>query len=312
LLKSFIRHIINNFVADFNKETMNFWSDKITPFSGNTSLTCGKNVLTLDKPLVMGILNLTPDSFYDGGRYLGKKAWLSQASVMIEEGASIIDIGAVSTRPGAVEVSEEEELSRLIIVIETLTAKYPETVFSVDTYRSKVARLAAEAGAGIINDISGGIFDPDLIPTVASTGLPYILMHMQGAPTDMQTNPFYSNVTDEINFFFNQRLEKLKEAGIKKIILDPGFGFGKSTRHNYQLLNRLKDFKQHCLPLLVGLSRKSMIYKLLDVSPEEALSGTSAIHMLALINGADILRVHDVKEAIQVIKLADAYTKASE
>ena len=291
---------------------MNFWSDKITPFSGNTSLTCGKNVLILDKPLVMGILNLTPDSFYDGGRYLEKGAWLSQASGMIEEGASIIDLGAVSTRPGAAEVSEDEELTRLITVLETLTNRFPETVFSVDTYRSKVAKLAAEAGAGIINDISGGRLDPELICTVASTGLPYILMHMQGTPKDMQTNPFYSNVSDEINYFFNQKLAKLKEAGIQKIILDPGFGFGKSVHHNYHLISRLMDFKQHGLPLLVGISRKSMIYKLLDISPAEALPGTSALHMLALINGADILRVHDVKEAMQVIKLADAYTKASE
>ncbi len=291
---------------------MNFWSDKITSFSGNNSLRCGKNVLKVDNPLVMGILNLTPDSFYDGGRYNDMDARISQTEKMINEGASIIDIGAVSTRPGAAAVSEEEEITRLLPVIETLTHRYPETVFSVDTYRSKVVKLAAEAGIGIINDISGGSMDQHLMEAVAISGLPYILMHMQGTPADMQLNPSYDNVGSEVNTFFEQKLKQLKNAGIKQAILDPGFGFGKSLEHNYSLLRQLNGFKKHGFPVLVGLSRKSMIYKLLQINPQEALSGTSAIHMLAILNGADILRVHDVKEAVEVIKLAEAYIKARE
>jgi dihydropteroate synthase len=291
---------------------MIFWSDKITPFSGNNSLRCGKNVLKFDKPLVMGILNLTPDSFYDGGRYSDMDARISQTEKMINEGASIIDIGAVSTRPGAAGVSEEEEITRLLPVIETLTHRYPETVFSVDTYRSKVVKLSAEAGVGIINDISGGSMDPYLMEAVSGSGLPYILMHMQGTPADMQLNPSYDNVSSEINTFFEQKLKQLEHTGINQVILDPGFGFGKSLEHNYSLLSQLNGFKKQGLPLLVGLSRKSMIYKLLQINPQEALPGTSALHMLAVLNGADILRVHDVKEAVQVIKLAEAYIKARE
>ncbi len=291
---------------------MIFWSDNITPFSGNNSLRCGKNVLKSDKPLVMGILNLTPDSFYDGGRYNDMDARISQTEKMINEGASIIDIGAVSTRPGATGVNEEEEIARLLPVIETLTYRYPETVFSVDTYRSKVVKLSAEAGAGIINDISGGSMDPYLMEAVSGSELPYILMHMQGTPADMQLNPTYENVSGEVNTFFEQKLKQLKSAGINQVILDPGFGFGKSIEHNYSLLSQLNGFKKHGCPLLVGISRKSMIYKLLQINPQEALPGTSALHMLAVINGADILRVHDVKEAVEVIKLAEAYIKARE
>jgi dihydropteroate synthase len=309
-LKSFIRHIINNFVADFNEENMIFWSDKITPFSGNISLRCGKNVLIIDKPLVMGILNLTPDSFYDGGKYNNADGWISQTEKMIGEGASIIDIGAVSTRPGAAGVSEDDEISRLLPVIETLTYRYSETVFSVDTYRSKVVKLAAEAGIGIINDISGGNMDQYLMDAVSASGLPYILMHMKGTPADMQLDPIYDNVSNEVNTFFDQKLKQLESAGIKQVILDPGFGFGKSVEHNYSLLSHLNEFKKKGFPLLVGLSRKSMIYKLLQINPQEALPGTSALHMLAVLNGADILRVHDVKEAVQVIKLAETYIKA--
>jgi dihydropteroate synthase len=311
-LKSFIRHIINNFTADFNKETMSFWSDKITPFSGNKTLRCGKNVLKTDKPLVMGILNLTTDSFYDGGRYTEKDAWIAQAAKMVEDGASILDIGAVSSRPGASEVTENEELSRLLPAVELFSEKYPETVISVDTYRSQVAKQAAAAGAGIINDISGGKMDVDLIDTVASTGLPYILMHMQGIPSNMQVNPKYGDVTLEVSQYFDEKLKMLKSAGIEQVILDPGFGFGKSIEHNYNLLSQLSIFKQKGFPLLVGLSRKSMIYKVLKVTAEDALPGTAALQMIALLNGADILRVHDVKEAVQVIKLAETYRKAAE
>lgn len=290
---------------------MSFWSDKNTPFSRNTALRCARNVLKIDKPLVMGILNLTPDSFFDGGRYTQRDASLLQAEKMIADGASIIDVGAVSSRPEADVVSEDEELSRLLPVIEMLTEKFPETVFSVDTFHSKVVTYVAEAGAGIINDISGGRFDENLISAVASSGLPYVIMHMQGTPADMQKNPVYNDVLKDVNSFFDTKKKELSEAGISQLILDPGFGFGKTTEHNYGLLSGLKTFQQHGYPVMVGLSRKSMIYKLLNIKPEEALAGTIGLHMIALLNGADILRVHDVKEAMQVIKLAETYKQAA-
>jgi dihydropteroate synthase len=290
---------------------MSFWSDKSTPFPGNKTLKCGNNVLNTDKPLVMGILNLTPDSFFDGGSYSSADAWISRTEKMIQEGASIIDLGAVSTRPGAKHVTEEEEITRLISTLALLTKKYPETVFSVDTYRARVAKLSAEAGAGIINDISGGSMDAGLIETVAETGLPYILMHMQGTPADMQINPVYDNVTSEIDGFFRKNLKYLDDSGINQVILDPGFGFGKSIEHNFSLLHNLSVFKKYGLPVLVGISRKSMIHKLLEITPGEALPATSSLHWAALINGADILRVHDVKEAMQVIKLVETYVDAS-
>jgi dihydropteroate synthase len=286
---------------------MSFWSDKITPFSGNKTLKCGNNVLAMDKPLVMGILNLTPDSFFDGGRYVNTDAWISHTEKMVQKGASIIDLGAVSTRPGAVPVSEEEEISRLLPAVELLTNKFPQTVFSIDTYRSRVAKLGADAGAGIINDISGGSMDHKLLETVADSGLPYILMHMQGIPSDMQKNPVYKNVTAEVSTFFEQNLANLHESGIRQVILDPGFGFGKSIEHNYTLLRELSVFRQFSCPVLVGISRKSMIYKLLEIKPEEALSSTSALHMISILNGAGILRVHDVKEAVQVVKMVEMY-----
>jgi len=288
---------------------MSFWNDKITPFPGNKTLNCGNNVLVIDKPLVMGILNLTPDSFFDGGRYSNKEAWILQVDKMIREGASIIDLGAVSTRPGAKQVSEAEEMDRLLPAVELLAKKYPDTVFSVDTYRSKVAAFAAKAGAGMINDISGGSMDGDLIQTVAETGLPYILMHMQGIPSNMQSNPVYEDVTNEISHFFERNLLNLNDSGIFQVIIDPGFGFGKSIEHNFKVLHELSVFKQYGFPILVGISRKSMIYKLLEITPEEALPATSALHLAAILNGADILRVHDVKEAMQVVRLAEAYNR---
>ncbi len=291
---------------------MSFSSDKITPFPGNKTLHCGNNVLKTDNPLVMGILNLTLDSFYDGGRYTNPDKWISQTERMINEGASIIDIGAVSTRPGAQHVTEEEEIERIIPAIETLTKRFPETVFSVDTFRAKVAKSAADAGAGIINDISGGSMDTGLIETVASTGLPYILMHMQGTPATMQINPVYEDVTSEIGLFFEKNISFLQKSGVKQVILDPGFGFGKSIEHNYKLLGEFNIFKQYGFPVLIGISRKSMIYKLLDITSEEALPATSSLHFVALVNGADILRVHDVKEAVQMIKLFKTYMNAPE
>jgi dihydropteroate synthase len=255
----------------------------------------------------MGILNLTPDSFFDGGFYTNTDSCISQTEKMIAEGASIIDLGAVSTRPGADFVSEKEEINRLIPVLEVLVHRYPNTVFSVDTFRSQVVKLAAKAGAGIINDISGGSMDAELLKTVGETGLPYILMHIQGTPQTMQLKPEYKNVTESVCEFFGQKLNETAEAGIKEIILDPGFGFGKTIEHNYQLLNELGTFKQFGCPVMVGLSRKSMIYKLLNIIPADSLPATSALNLLAILNGANILRVHDVKEAVQVLKLAEMY-----
>ena len=290
---------------------MSFWSDKSTPFPGIKTLKCGNNVLKTDKPLVMGILNLTPDSFFDGGRYANEDAWISQTEKMIQDGASIIDLGAVSTRPGAEHVTVEVEIARLIPTLDLLTKRYPKIVFSVDTYRSEVVKLSADSGAGIINDISVGRMDSGLIETAANTGLPYILMHMQGTPDDMQANPSYKDVTSEISLFFERNISHLHDSGINQIIIDPGFGFGKSIEHNYQVLRELSTFKQFNFPVLVGISRKSMIYKLLGIKPEEALPATAALHILALLNGADILRVHDVKEAVEVIKLAETYMNDS-
>ncbi len=290
---------------------MSFWSDKSTPFPGNKTLICGNNMLHTDKPLVMGILNLTPDSFFDGGRYANEDAWIAQTEKMIQDGASIIDLGAVSTRPGASHVSEEEEIARLIPALKLLVKRHPGIVFSIDTFRSEVVRHSADAGAGIINDISGGSMDPGLIKTVADTSLPYILMHMQGTPVTMQSNPVYEDVTTEISLFFEKNISLLHESGIGQVILDPGFGFGKSMEHNYRVLRELSAFKQYGFPILVGISRKSMVYKLLEISPEGALPATSALHLAALLNGADILRVHDVKEAVQMILLAETLIKAS-
>ena len=290
---------------------MDFWTDKITSFSRTTSLKCGHNILTTGKPLVMGILNVTPDSFFDGGRYTREDAWISQADKMVEEGADIIDLGAVSTRPGSDVVTEEEEISRLMPAIELLAARHTKTVFSIDTYRGRVATLAACAGAGIINDISGGSIDGGLIQAVAATGLPYVLMHMQGTPLNMQLNPVYENVTEEVIRFFEEKLLILHESGIGQVILDPGFGFGKTVDHNYRLLRDLGILKQAGFMVLAGISRKSMIYKPLGITPGESLPATAAVNLVALLNGADILRVHDVKEARQVIKLAEIYERQS-
>jgi len=282
-------------------------SDKSTDFSVNFSLHCGDNIITLDEPLVMGILNLTPDSFYDGGKYQKPEQYIAQAEKMLEEGADLIDLGALSTRPGAAEVPEKEELYRLIPALQLLARRFPRTIFSVDTYRSGVARIATENGAGIINDISGGTLDGKMAETIASLNIPYVLMHMQGTPATMQKNPLYSNVVSEVELFFKDKTRELSEAGVHQIILDPGFGFGKTVGHNFALLKHLKLYKKFGLPLLVGVSRKSMINKLLQIRAEEALHATGVLHALALLQGADILRVHDVKEAVQVIKVMKAY-----
>lgn len=260
-------------------------------------------------PVVMGILNITPDSFYDGGKYDAPEAALEQAKLLYSQGATIIDIGAVSTRPGAVPPSENEEWQRLEPVLALLKKELPEVLISVDTYRSAIARKAVAAGAHIINDISGGTMDTAMFETVAELNVPYVLMHIQGNPENMQDNPQYENVVGEVKQFFEERIAQLKKLGFEKIIPDPGFGFGKTVEHNYQLLSSLDEFSAMGFPVLAGLSRKSMITKLLGVKKENALNGTTALNMIALMKGAKILRVHDVKEAVDCVKIYDVLMK---
>jgi dihydropteroate synthase len=267
------------------------------------TLNCKGQLLVLDSPKVMGILNLTPDSFFDGGKWNSEDAILKQTERMLQEGATIIDVGGLSTRPGSVEVSIQEESDRVCDAISKIKKAYPETLISIDTYRSEVAKNAVQEGASIINDVSGGNMDRDMFPTVAALNTPYILMHMQGSPQTMQDNPQYEDVTKEVLDFFIKKIEMLRALSVKDIVLDPGFGFGKTLEHGYTLLNQMHVFQILELPILAGISRKSMICKALRVNPENALNGTTALHMVALQQGAKILRVHDVKEAVEVIKL---------
>lgn len=252
----------------------------------------------------MGILNITPDSFFDGGKYLDEASILLQAEKMLLEGASILDLGGASSRPGAAEVSESEEMQRILPIVEVLVKKFPEALLSVDTWRASVAQAAVTAGASIVNDISAGSLDENLFETVSELDCPYILMHMQGVPQTMQKSPEYEDIVTEVLDFFIQKIAILRSLGIKDIVIDPGFGFGKTVEHNYALLQNLHVFQNVLgLPVLAGLSRKSMICKPLGIKPAEALNGTTALHMVALQQGANILRAHDVREAIEVIKL---------
>lgn len=278
-----------------------------------TTLNCNGTTLDLSQPIIMGILNVTPDSFYDGGKYLGVEAAVQQAKEMIAQGAAIIDVGGASSRSGAAVVETDEEIRRVIPVISAIKQQYPDVIISIDTWRGAVAKAAVQAGAAIINDISAGSLDPDMCPTVAELNVPYILMHIKGTPENMQQNPEYQDITTEVLDFLIQKIAELRALGVKDIIVDPGFGFGKTIRHNYTLLNRLQEIKSVLqLPLLVGVSRKSMIYRLLDISPENALNGATALHVIALQQGANILRVHDVKEALEVLKIIQEVNLASE
>lgn len=264
--------------------------------------------LNLSSPKVMGILNLTPDSFFDGGKYNAVDAALRQVEVMVRHGAAIIDVGAFSTRPFAPTIDEKEEWGRLKNILPLLRGKFPRTLISVDTYRSEIAERAIDAGVDMINDISGGVFDNRMFEVIAKYKVPYIIMHIKGNPETMQQNPTYENVVEEVGEFLEGQIKKLAEYGVtENIILDPGFGFGKTVDHNYQLLGGIQNLKKHGFPVLSGLSRKSMINKVLGIKPEEALNGTSALNMLALLNGADMLRVHDVKQAVEVVKLFEKY-----
>jgi dihydropteroate synthase len=278
-----------------------------TNFDSEFNLQTSGKTLSLKKPMVMGILNLTPDSFYDGGTLLTEKDLLTKAEKHVKEGAAILDIGAVSTKPNAAEVNEGEELARLILSLKLLRKTFPSVFISVDTYRSNVASAAASEGADIINDISGGTFDANMLATVGELKLPYVLMHTQGTPQTMQQNPQYKNVVTDVFDFFTEQIKAAQQNGIEQLILDVGFGFGKTLEHNYELLAQLKKFEAFKFPLLAGVSRKSMINRVISSKPENALNGTSVVNTLALLNGANILRVHDVKEALQAIQLVNCY-----
>ncbi len=264
-------------------------------------------LISLQQPIVMGILNLTPDSFHHSSRITDQESALIRAAQMLDEGVSIIDVGAASSRPGASVISVEEELKRLMPILQALLQKFPQAIFSVDTWRAEVARIALEAGAHLINDISAGTLEPDIISITAEARVPFIAMHMLGTPGDMPMHPQYKDVAGDVLRFFVGHIRQLRDAGLNEIIIDPGFGFGKTVIQNFELLKRLEIFQFLELPLMVGLSRKSMIWRTLGISPEEALNGTTALHMIALQKGVNILRVHDVKAAREVIALHEKY-----
>ncbi len=273
------------------------------------TLNCKGRLLVVDKPLVMGIINTTPDSFFSGSRQESVDAVLAKAETMIQEGATILDVGGQSTRPGSDKLTVEEELKRVIEPIAAINKKFPEIFVSIDTYYSTVATMAVAAGASIVNDISAGSIDSKMISTVAALKVPYVLMHMQGTPQTMQQQPVYENVTREVLDFLIMKVNDLHISGITDIIVDPGFGFGKSIAHNFELLRNLPVFKMLNCPLLLGISRKSSIYKTLGTTTENSLNGTTVLHTIGLLNGASILRVHDVREAMEIIKLIDTYNQ---
>ncbi|MBA2561616.1 MAG: dihydropteroate synthase [Chitinophagaceae bacterium] len=274
------------------------------------TLNCRGKLLMVDKPLVMGIINVTPDSFFAESRAQTNNTILLQAEKMISEGADIIDIGGQSTRPGSERISADDEVHRVLPAIEIIINKFPGTIISVDTYQSLVAKECINAGASIINDISAGNLDNSMLATVASLQVPYICMHMKHTPETMQNNPVYENVTREVLDFFIEKTHECKVAGINDVIIDPGFGFAKTITHNFQLLKNLSAFKMLDKPILAGLSRKSTIYKTLGIPVKEALNGSTVLHTLALQNGANILRVHDVKEAREAVVLFQKYSEA--
>ncbi len=269
------------------------------------TLNCKGRLLLIDRPLVMGIINLTPDSFYSGSRMDGPDTLMAKASQMLDEGATILDLGGQSTRPGSLRINAEEEMSRILEPIRQIRKFFPEVFISIDTYYSEVALAASEAGADIINDISAGSLDPLMIPTVARLKMPYVLMHMKGNPSNMKQEAIYEDVTREVFDFLSFKMAELTNAGILDIIIDPGFGFAKTIAHNFELLKNLEVFKLLEVPLLLGLSRKSMIHKTLGISAEEALNGSTVLHTIGLEKGANIIRTHDVKETIESIRLLE-------
>ena len=277
-----------------------------------STINLNGRIIDLAQPVVMGIINVTPDSFFDGGKYKTEKKVLKRAEEILTQGGSIIDIGAVSTQPGKDGISTKEEIDRLLPAVKAIKKEFPEAAVSIDTYRSWVAlKIIEDCGSCIVNDVTGGNFDEHMFETIGKLGVPYILMHMLGTPLMMQENPEYDDIIRDISLFFTERVKQLTKAGVKDVIIDPGFGFGKTLNHNYELLNRLDSFKVFQLPLLVGVSRKSMIYKLLATNPEEALNGTSVVNTLALMGGADILRVHDVREAVEAVRILNMVRSTS-
>ena len=275
------------------------------------TLNCLGNLIDLSKAHVMGILNLTPDSFYDGGLHTSEKEILVHVEKMLDEGASFLDIGGYSSRPHADDIAIDEEIERVLPVIKLVLTQFPEVLISIDTFRSEVAQVALDHGVAMVNDISGGHADPKMLPLIAEYQVPIIMMHMKGTPQTMTEHTSYENLLEEILFYFSERLARARSLGINDMVIDPGFGFAKTTEQNFELLDQLGLFHALEVPLLVGISRKSMIYKTLDSSPQEALNGTSALHMSALERGADILRAHDVKEAMECISLYEKLKKGA-
>ena len=276
---------------------------KDTFFTQTQTMNIGGKLLDLTTPKVMGIVNITPDSFYGGSRFNTEKEILTQVEKMLSAGADMLDLGAYSTRPGAEDVSAIEEANRLLPALKIIKSNFPEAIISIDTFRANLARMAVEEGAHIINDISGGEMDSEMFAAIAHLQVPYILMHSRGTPKTMYALNVYDDLMGEILLYFSQKIHQLRALGVKDIVIDPGFGFAKNREQNFSLLNHLSDFKLLGLPLLAGLSRKSMVWKTLDISPEQALNGTSILNTIALQKGAKILRVHDVAEAKQCIKL---------
>ena len=267
------------------------------------NINCNGNLIDLSTPKVMGILNVTPNSFYDGGKHKEINSIIHQVDKMISEGADFIDIGAYSSKPSAEFVSEEEEIKRLVPIVKSLVETFPNIVLSVDTFRAQVAKASVENGVAMVNDIAAGLLDDKMLETVAELKVPYIMMHMRGNPQTMQSLTDYKDIVKEMIFYFSERIQKARSFGISDIVIDPGFGFAKTLEQNYEVLNKMELFKILELPILVGVSRKSMIYKVLENSPQEALNGTSVLNTIALQKGAKILRVHDVNEAVECIKL---------
>ncbi len=269
-------------------------------------INCKGKLIDLSSPKIMGILNITPDSFYDGNTLKSDKDILSRTEKMLNDGTTFIDVGGYSSRPNAKNITKKKELGRVIPVIKLLNKNFPKSLISIDTFRSKVAFEAVQNGACIVNDISAGLLDNNMFNTIAKLQVPYVIMHMQGTPIDMQNNPTYQDITKEIIFYFSEKISQLRQLKVNDIIIDVGFGFGKTLEHNYQLLNNLALLKNLDVPILSGVSRKSMLYNLLNTSPEKALNATTAANTIALMNGSNILRVHDVKEAYEAIQIVQA------
>lgn len=276
----------------------------------NHSIRTRFGLMDFARPRIMGVLNFTEDSFYAGSRLSDIESLVAKAKIMLDEGADILDIGASSTRPGAEPLSEPVERERLTSAIKAVTDAFPKAVISADTYRSVVALAAVEAGAQIVNDVSGGTLDEEMFDAVAELGVPYVLMHMRGTPQTMNSKAHYDDVVNTVVYELSHKLETLRRRGVADVVIDPGFGFAKTASHNFEMLRRLEEFKLFDTPLMVGLSRKSMVWRTLEIDPEESLNGTTALNMVALQNGANILRVHDVMEARQTIRLFEALRKS--